>query len=343
LAFVLVVALASCCSTGYEDEVPDIRQHMRDFVCAISAAAKTVDPEFVVIPQNGEALLTPTGDPDGPVAQEYLEAIDGIGREGLFYGYAADDKPTPRAEQTEMIAFLDLAEANGIEVLVTDYCWSRRYVDASFAGSAERGYVAFAADHRELDSIPEYPARLYNENDLDVLSLSDVKNFLYLINPSAFPDRFAFLTAIAETDYDLLIIDAFVEQEELTPTEIASLKTKANGGTRLVISYLSIGEAEDYRYYWQPQWSQNPPSWLLGENPDWPGNHKVHYWDSEWQAIIYGNRYSYLAKILSAGFDGVYLDLIDAFETFEPKLFPFSLFQNVSHHARGQPYPLLNH
>ena len=84
-----------------------------------------------------------------------------------------------------------------------------------------------------------------------------------------------------------------------------------------MIAYLSIGEAEDYRYYWQPEWKENPPAWLLDENPNWPGNHKVYYWDPEWQAIIYGNHSSYLAKILAAGFDGVYLDLIDAYETFE--------------------------
>jgi len=158
-------------------------------------------------------------------------------------------------------------------VLVTDYCWSRQYVDASFSGSAERGYVS--------------------------------------------PDRASFLAAIRETDYDLLIIDAFFEEEALTPAEIASLKTKQNGGTRLVIAYLSIGEAEEYRYYWQPEWLQNLLAWLLEENLDWPGNHKIHYWDPEWQAIICGNRDSYLAKILAAGFDGVYLDLIDAFEYFE--------------------------
>jgi len=290
---------------------------MRNFVCAISAAAKAINPDFIIIPQNGEILLAETGLPDGPVAQEYLEAIDGIGREGLFYGYVADNRPTPQAEQTEMIAFLDIAEENGIEVLVTDYCWSKPLVDDSYARSAERGYVSFAADNLELDSIPAYPNQLCNENDLDVLSLSDARNFLYVIDPSAFPDRPSFLAAIRETDYDLLIIDAFFAGEPLARTEIASLKTKANGGTRLVIGYLSIGEAENYRYYWQLEWKENPPAWLLDENPNWPGNYKVRYWDTEWHAIIYGNHNSYLAKILTAGFDGVYLDLIDAYEYFE--------------------------
>ena len=80
---------------------------------------------------------------------------------------------------------------------------------------------------------------------------------------------------------------------------------------------MSIGEVEDYRYYWQADWNTTNPSWMDAENPDWPGNFKVKYWDSEWQSIIYGNDQSYLKKILNTGFDGVYLDIIDAFEYYE--------------------------
>jgi len=61
------------------------------------------------------------------------------------------------------------------------------------------------------------------------------------------------------------------------------------------------------------------PSFLHSENPNWEGNFYVHYWDEEWQKIICGNDDSYLKKILDAGFDGVYLDLIDAFEYFEER------------------------
>ncbi len=80
---------------------------------------------------------------------------------------------------------------------------------------------------------------------------------------------------------------------------------------------MSIGEAEDYRYYWNTSWTSNPPDWLAAENPDWPGNFKVQYWHQDWQDIIFGNNNSYSKKIIDAGFDGVYLDIIDAFEFFE--------------------------
>jgi cysteinyl-tRNA synthetase len=37
----------------------------------------------------------------------------------------------------------------------------------------------------------------------------------------------------------------------------------------------------------------------------------------EWQDIIFGDADGYLDRIMNAGFDGVYLDIIDAFEYFE--------------------------
>lgn len=109
----------------------------------------------------------------------------------------------------------------------------------------------------------------------------------------------------------------FHDDTEFSAAEVDQLKNKANGGKRLVVSYMSIGEAEDYRYYWQSGWTENNPSWLDSENPDWEGNFKVRYWEDEWQNIIFGTQDSYLQKILDANFDGVYLDIIEAYEHFE--------------------------
>ena len=72
----------------------------------------------------------------------------------------------------------------------------------------------------------------------------------------------------------------------------------------MVVCYMSIGEAEDYRYYWQNDWKPNNPSWIEKENPAWKGNYKVRYWEQEWQDVIFGNDNSYLKKILDAQFDG---------------------------------------
>ena len=296
----------------------DVRQEMRDFVIGISQYARSSTPGFVIIPQNGIELVSQNGQEDGSPVVTYLTAIDGNGQEDLFYGYAKDDKATSSNDNSYLRAFLDISKNAGNTILVTDYCSTHSNMDDSYRKNESAGYVSFAASERELNVIPGYPSPIHAENNRQVTDLSGVKNFLYLINPEKFTSKEDFINAVTSTNYDLLIMDLFFnENTEFTSGEVERMKNKANGGKRLVVCYMSIGEAEDYRYYWQSSWSKNKPSWLEGENPDWPGNYKVRYWEQAWKDIIYGNDGSYLKKILDAGFDGVYLDIIDAFEYYE--------------------------
>ena len=316
---ILTIFISSCKENSTEPDADrDYRKDMRDFVQNISAYAKGIKTNFIIIPQNGHNLLTLNGEKNGELAQPYLNAIDGVGREDIFYGYENDNTPTPQSEQNEMIAFMDIAENNGIQVLAIDYCWTQSFVDDSYQKNSAKGYISFAADHRGLDNIPSYPAAPFNMNSSNITNLGEAKNFLYLINPGEFVSKSEFINAVKNTNYDLVLIDLFYgDNETLSSDDVSSLKLKQNGGARLVIAYMSIGEAEDYRYYWQSGWNTNSPEWLLKENPNWQGNFKVRYWDENWQNIIYGNENSYLKKIIDANFDGVYLDIIDAFEYFE--------------------------
>ena len=147
--------------------------------------------------------------------------------------------------------------------------------------------------------------------------IHETKNHLYIINSEHFAEKQDFLAAVSTTNYDVVIMDLFHNDIVYFDEEIAHLKTKANGGSRLVICYMSIGEAEDYRYYWNTEWQDNEPEWLETENPHWEGNYKVRYWVSDWQDIIFGNDNSYLQRVIDAEFDGVYLDIVDGFEYFE--------------------------
>jgi cysteinyl-tRNA synthetase len=295
----------------------DYKQEMRNFVRGISEYAKGIQGSFLIVPQNGQELLTEDGEETGPPSTSYISSIDGVGREDLFYGYDGDNIPTPETECDYLMAFLDIAENNGVEALVTDYCWTQSYIDDSYLQNETKGYISFAADHRELDSIPLYPSDPYNVNSSNVTTLENAQNFLYLINTSQYSDKSSFLTELSNTNFDLLILDFFFNDSALTSNDIATIRSKSNGGMRILLAYMSIGEAEDYRYYWNSNWETNPPEWLAEENPNWEGNFKVRYWYQEWQDIIYGNSDSYLYRILDAGFDGVYLDIIDAFEYFE--------------------------
>jgi len=316
--FIALIALISC---GEDEDDSgnnsEYKERMREFVIGISNYAKAIEPSFIIIPQNGIELVSETGDDSGEPHTPYLNAIDANGQEDLFYGYDNDDQATPSSANKYLTDLLNISKnANNI-ILVTDYCSTHSKMDDSYLKNKNAGYVSFAANQRDLNNIPNYPATIHQENNATITSMSQVKNFLYLLDPSNFPDKNSFISAITATNYDLLIMDLFFDNEEFTLSEINQLKNKANGGKRLVISYMSIGEAEDYRYYWQQSWNTSKPSWLDTENPDWEGNYKVKYWNSDWQSIIYGNNNSYLYKILNAGFDGVYLDIIDAFEYYE--------------------------
>ncbi len=316
------VLLFTSCVGGSSDDSSntqiDFRNEMRKFVISISEYAKSVNPDFIVIPQNGVQLITENGEPDGKLVEEYVKAIDGQAQEDLFYGFKGDNIPTPLEEVNWLTSFLDRLVKKGKKVLVINYCWDENKINDAYQKSYQKGYISIATC-RELNCIPPYPPYPYNKNDNDIFSIQDAKNFLYLINPENFPSKEAFLTALENTYYDVLIIDAFFNGNLLSKEDVNRLNVKPNGARRLVIAYMSIGEAEDYRYYWKDEWKTNPPDWLDEENPDWPGNYKVKYWNKEWQSIIYGNENSYLQKILNAGFDGVYLDIIDAFEYFEGK------------------------
>jgi len=313
----ILLQLSACKQSTAPEEDRDFRQDMRDFVQQLSASAKQQNPAFAVIIQNGHELLTDSGEGNGVPNDPFIKAIDGAARESLFYGYEGDDRATPTKAREHMLSLTDLAHRRGLTVLVTDYCSTPSSMDDSYTQNAERSYASFAADHRGLDNIPTYPGPPYAVNPNDITALSQTRNFLYLIDPGEFDDRENFIAVLEDTEYDLLIVDLFFDYQPLSAAEIARLQRKASGGSRLVVAYMSIGEAEDYRFYFNPEWIVEPPLWMDAENPDWEGNYKVRYWDREWQAVIYGKPDSYLQKLLDAGFDGVYLDIIDAFEYFE--------------------------
>lgn len=314
--FLLTILLTTACNRTEVIPCDDYRQAMRDFVVRISETARAQHSDFIVIPQNGIELVTVGEDANAELAATYLAAIDGHGQEDLFYGYKRDDKPTSAAETDYLLSYLRRSKQTGNCILVTDYCSRPEYVAGARSRCDAEGFVSFAAPSRELDVIPSGAPT--HENAQDIVRLSDAQNFLYLLNCEHFSSKAAFLDAVSATNYDLIIIDLFFDNVmAFTVEEVERLKHKANGGKRLVICYMSIGEAEDYRYYWQSDWKRHKPAWLARENPEWRGNYKVRYWDPAWQEIICGAGDSYLNRILAAGFDGVYLDIIDAFEYFE--------------------------
>lgn len=127
---------------------------------------------------------------------------------------------------------------------------------------------------------------------------------------------------------DLLVVDATsgaAGGKAMTPEDVRALQTKPDGGRRLAISYLSIGESEDYRpdYFTSEYMTEDAPDWLLNENKNWKGNRLIRFCKEGWQKTILGdddgrNVYnsvepSPLYRLIELGFDGVYLDRVDVY------------------------------
>jgi cysteinyl-tRNA synthetase len=154
-------------------------------------------------------------------------------------------------------------------------------------------------------------------SDTGTPALAAVKDFFYVLQMDKLSP-----SSLANNRFDLVVMDYARygdADSEFTPAQIASIKSGGTSGSpKIVLAYMSIGEAEDYRFYWDDAWKPGSPAWLGPENPDWGGNYKVRYWMAGWQGIILGARTgpdkSYLDRIIDQGFDGVYLDIIDAYD-----------------------------
>lgn len=314
LCFITVVAVFTACNS--EELGPDYREEMRKFVIRISNEGENLRSGFIVVPQNGLDLLTEQSGAQGAPNSAYISAIDGCGQEELFYGYDNQNNFLSEnyEEQAQWLAQCRFAHAHNLKVLVTDYCSAPDLITDSYNRNDAEGFISFAAESRELDLVPSF---VHNENTNNIDSLSQAQNFLYCIAPSLFATKEEFLIALESSKHDVLIIDLFYEEEILTAADIARLQYKPQGGRRIVLCYMSIGQAESYRWYWKNAWNISAPSFLLQEDPSWVDNYYVRYWDPNWQSIIMYGSDSYLHRITSSGFDGVYLDIVNAFEYFE--------------------------
>ncbi|MEN8251593.1 MAG: endo alpha-1,4 polygalactosaminidase [Bacteroidota bacterium] len=314
---VFALLLVGCDKIDPDLKNVNFREEMRTFVGEISNYAKSKDSEFIIIPQNGVKLATLENHPDGQVATLYLDKIDAVGQEDLLFGYDQDNQKSPVIFTSHTSSYLDIVKDHGKAILVTDYCSDPSKMDDSYTYSNQKEYISFAAPYRELNVIPGYPPAPRDSNTRDILTINDASNFLYLINPENYSSKEELIFALAATNYDVIIMDAFFDNQLLLAGDLESIKYKYNGGTRLLISYMSIGEAENYRYYWKSSYKVDPPEWLSDPNPDWPGNYKVKYWMGSWKSVIYGDNNAYLDMLLEVGFDGAYLDIVDGYLYYE--------------------------
>jgi cysteinyl-tRNA synthetase len=148
---------------------------------------------------------------------------------------------------------------------------------------------------------------------------SSPSSFAYILQADSFAKtKSAAVAQLKESGCDWIVLDATFAGD--TPWERADLDAIRSGEAgRKVLAYISIGEAEDYRPYWRSEWVSNgqrtadAPAWLGIENPEWKGNYQVKYWNADWKKLMLAA----VEDAMARGFDGVYLDIVDGFQTYE--------------------------
>ena len=139
---------------AYPGSKADLRKDMIAFVADISAYAKTLDPDFAIIPQNAVGLLSVReSDPDSGSNRAYIDAIDGLGVEDLWFddnsraGWTADD-----------LALIALAQDAGKFVLATSYPTNDAKQATFIENAAAAGLIPFVGN-RDLTGVID-PANL---------------------------------------------------------------------------------------------------------------------------------------------------------------------------------------
>ncbi|NIM84094.1 MAG: hypothetical protein GTO20_35335 [Candidatus Aminicenantes bacterium] len=174
------------------------------------------------------------------------------------------------------------------------------------------------------------------------MPLSSVRYWAYQIQDL---DTGGAIQKIVDSTYDMVVIDPMVSHDYSFDTKdmVNRIKaSKASDGVhrKLVIAYIDIGQAEEWRWYWDGhttyeekgecknsyvQAIQTWAPWVVACDPDgWAGNYPVAFWENDWKDIvIHGTALgshlglyfdSMLDEVIQDGFDGIYLDWVEAWE-----------------------------
>lgn len=305
-------------------EIVDYREQMRTFVQSISAYARGLNPNFVVIAKDGLALA---GKPD-PLdlerlfpARAYMRAIDGVMETALLDETVTtpDGKPDPILEEAvkRRAADLERIKQMGLKVFDLEFATTAQDVSAAYSKAAAKGYIPFVAENEFLNTIPEHPRSAFQANPASIASASEVRNYLYVASSQQYGTTTDYIQALRNTNHDIVVVDVFSGRTPLTRQQVDLLKYKKLGARRLVLAQIDIASAASFHYYWQPGWGQGSPPFIYAPFREDPDRHRVIYWAPGWQAIITGGTNSYVYGVIDLGFDGVVLKGVDAWAFYE--------------------------
>lgn len=157
--------------------------------------------------------------------------------------------------------------------------------------------------------------------------LNDVKYWAYLLDGD-YTD--SMIQKIVNSKYDMVVLEPTRTSKGSYNYNCSSMvnrvkESKGHDGKRnkIAIAYISIGEAEEWRWYWDSVIADTEKyNFLVADDPEgWEGGVTVAYWKKAWKdIIIYGseiakgqNFRSSIDQAINDGFDGIYLDWVEGY------------------------------
>lgn len=159
------------------------------------------------------------------------------------------------------------------------------------------------------------------------MSLSEVQFWAYQIQRLEDDRAIDMIDELVASRYDLLVLEPTRSDRDNADFDTAGMVRRLHESpasvedrTKLVVAYIDIGQAEDWRTYWTDEWvaptaeERGSPDFLITIDPDgWSGNYPVAYWDQRWKDIMIDGENSVLQQVLDDGFDGIYMDWVEAY------------------------------
>ena len=190
-----IILFFSCRKEKRSDKAAE---KMRRFVEDIANYARDYNSDFIIIPQNGVELAFNNQNPNDGINESYVSVVSGFGVEEVFYngGYEPDNY------RIELLKALPDSK----QVLVSEYVKDNNNIADAISRVTANGWLCFprTANNYYYQYIPD---TVINENANDITTLSQAKNYLYLISNDEYTSKQEMINAIASTNFDVVLID----------------------------------------------------------------------------------------------------------------------------------------
>lgn len=301
----------------------DYSGEMRKYIQKIARYARRYKRDFIVLVKDANGLLTQIVDVDlllKAPSSTYINALDGVIQPNVSFGAEGYGVATDKKDQEQTLTDLKMARDAGLSVFTLDYVSKPKDVDTAFQTARKNKFIPYAAPGLGIrnNKISKWPRSPVNENAKSISNISQVKNYMFLNDSSRFGSRDEFAMKIHNTNYDMIITSVFHHRfVALNKHNIRTMQFKKLGARRPVLATMNIGFADVGKYYWQDNWREGNPSFILEIAPQSSDQHLVQYWNPAWQQVMYGNDKSYLYGIIKQGFDGVVIEGGYVYELYE--------------------------